>query len=266
MRDYHRWMGGVDVHDQLRLQRYSLQQQTKCKKYYKAIFLGLVDVAIVNAYVVYREIQKKRGARQNTHAEFLMQLQAQMLELTASDFAQPQVDDSIAVANTLPSDHVPRPSPDFPFVNGQKKHRQRQCKVCLNRERRVGERRATMFHYPGCSPSDKARTYLCNKWNNGQDRPRPRCGRDIQNREAGGGVGKRKRRSTDRGSLGRDDASMEGDDATEEEEDVDEDVEGASAEEEDAEDISAEAGETEGASSEVEGAGTHAEGEREQEG
>ncbi|POM81731.1 Gag protein [Phytophthora palmivora] len=89
---------------------------------------------------------------------------------------------------------------------------------------------------------------------------------DIQNREAGGGVGKRKRRSTDRGSLGRDDASMEGDDATEEEEDVDEDVEGASAEEEDAENISAEAGETEGATSEVEGAGTHAEGEREQEG
>ncbi|ETP03127.1 hypothetical protein F441_19883 [Phytophthora nicotianae CJ01A1] len=48
-------------------------------------------------------------------------------------------------------------------------------------------------------------TYLCNKvwphykkntltchqiwhlqWNNGKDRPKPRCGRDIQNREAGG--------------------------------------------------------------------------------
>ncbi|GMF37330.1 unnamed protein product [Phytophthora fragariaefolia] len=50
VRDYHRWMGGVDIHDQLRLQRCSLQLQTWCKKYYTTIFMGLVDVAIVNAY------------------------------------------------------------------------------------------------------------------------------------------------------------------------------------------------------------------------
>ncbi|KAG3101787.1 hypothetical protein PI124_g13559 [Phytophthora idaei] len=88
MRDYHRWMGGVDVHDQLRLQRYSLQQQTKCKKYYRAVFLGLIDMAVVNAYIVYREARKKRGANPMTHAEYLTQLQAQMLELTEEDFAQ----------------------------------------------------------------------------------------------------------------------------------------------------------------------------------
>ncbi|KAG3237253.1 hypothetical protein PI124_g17753 [Phytophthora idaei] len=88
MRDYHRWMGGVDAHDQLRLQRYSLQQQTKCKKYYKAVFPGLVDMAVVNAYIVYREARKKRGVNSMTHAEFLTQLQAQMLELTEEDFAQ----------------------------------------------------------------------------------------------------------------------------------------------------------------------------------
>ncbi|ETM33394.1 hypothetical protein L914_19371, partial [Phytophthora nicotianae] len=88
MRDYHRWMGGVDVHNQLRLQRYSLQQQTKCKKYYKVVFLGLVDIAIVNAYVVFRDVQKQREAKPQTHAEFLMHLQAQMLEVTEEDFAQ----------------------------------------------------------------------------------------------------------------------------------------------------------------------------------
>ncbi|POM61415.1 hypothetical protein PHPALM_29573 [Phytophthora palmivora] len=51
MRDYHRWMGGVDIHDQLRLQRYSLQLSVRFKKYYKAIILGLIDIAIfiVNA-------------------------------------------------------------------------------------------------------------------------------------------------------------------------------------------------------------------------
>ncbi|EGZ29518.1 hypothetical protein PHYSODRAFT_379326, partial [Phytophthora sojae] len=58
VRDYHQWMGGVDIHDQLRLQHYSLQGQTWCKKCYKSIFLGLVDVAIVKAYIVFREAVK----------------------------------------------------------------------------------------------------------------------------------------------------------------------------------------------------------------
>eukprot|EP00644_Phytophthora_capsici_P003017 jgi/Phyca11/102831/e_gw1.7.965.1 len=208
-------MGGVDVHNQLRLQRYSLQQQTKCKKYFKAIFLGLVDVAIVNAYIVYREAQKNRGARQFTHAEFLTQLQAQMLDLTKEDFdqRQPQVDGVNLVTRSMPAEHVPRENPDYQIVNGQRKRRQRQCKVCFNRKRSVGERRATKYYCPGCSPSEKARTYLCNKvwphvknntltchqiwrlqWNNGKDRPRLRCGRDIQNREAGTSAGKRKRK------------------------------------------------------------------------
>ncbi|OWZ16738.1 hypothetical protein PHMEG_0009414 [Phytophthora megakarya] len=54
-------MGGVDVHDQLRLQRYSIQLQTWCKKYYKSNFLGLVDVAIVNAYIIFKEAQEGNG-------------------------------------------------------------------------------------------------------------------------------------------------------------------------------------------------------------
>ncbi|KAE9320000.1 hypothetical protein PF001_g5622 [Phytophthora fragariae] len=41
IRDYHRWMGGVDVHDQLRLQRYSLQLAVTFRKYYKTVFLGI---------------------------------------------------------------------------------------------------------------------------------------------------------------------------------------------------------------------------------
>ncbi|POM59080.1 Hypothetical protein PHPALM_36187 [Phytophthora palmivora] len=169
MRDYHRWMDGVDVHDQLRLQRYSLQQQTTCKKYYKAVFMGLVNVAIVNAYIVYRE----------THAEFLTRLQVQMLELTEADFEerQPVSDTPLAIPTTLPTEHVPRESPDFKLINGQHERRQRQCNVCSNRKRHVGERRATKYYCPRCSPSDKARMYLCNK-----------------HREAGCSAGKRKRR------------------------------------------------------------------------
>uniref|UniRef100_H3GLY6 PiggyBac transposable element-derived protein domain-containing protein n=1 Tax=Phytophthora ramorum TaxID=164328 RepID=H3GLY6_PHYRM len=53
VKDYQTFMGGVDVHDQLRLQRYSLQLARRYKKYYKSLFLGLIDLAIVNAYIVF---------------------------------------------------------------------------------------------------------------------------------------------------------------------------------------------------------------------
>ncbi|KAG6959138.1 hypothetical protein JG688_00010212 [Phytophthora aleatoria] len=128
------------------------------------------------------------------------------------DYRPPPDDEGEPIPRSLPADHVPRENPDYQIVNGQRKRRQRQCKVCSNRKRSVGERRATKYYCPGCSLSDKARTYLCNKvwphtknntltchqiwhfqWNNGANRPRPRCGRDIQRREAGSGAGKRKR-------------------------------------------------------------------------
>ncbi|EGZ04376.1 hypothetical protein PHYSODRAFT_536540, partial [Phytophthora sojae] len=81
VRDYHQWMGGVDIHDQLRLQPYSLQGQTSCKKYYKSIFLRLVDVAIVNAYIVFREAAKRMDLKPASHAELLLELHAQLLQL-----------------------------------------------------------------------------------------------------------------------------------------------------------------------------------------
>ncbi|ETL41843.1 hypothetical protein L916_07240 [Phytophthora nicotianae] len=59
--------------------------------------------------------------------------------------------------------HEPRESPDYQIVNGTQKRRQRQCKVCSNRKRHVGDRRATKYFCAACSPSDKTRTYLCNK-------------------------------------------------------------------------------------------------------
>lgn len=47
-------MGGVDVHDQLRLQRYNVQLIYKTRKYYKTLFLRLFDMALVNAFIVFR--------------------------------------------------------------------------------------------------------------------------------------------------------------------------------------------------------------------
>ncbi|OWZ10639.1 hypothetical protein PHMEG_00016476 [Phytophthora megakarya] len=51
--DYHSSMGDVGVHDQFQMQRYSVQHVNKSLKYYKTKFLGLWDMATVNAYIVH---------------------------------------------------------------------------------------------------------------------------------------------------------------------------------------------------------------------
>ncbi len=83
--DYHAWMGGVDVHDQLRLQRYSLQLAVKFAKFYKSLFLGLIDMAITNAYVTYREYNRIHGKPTSVRAAFMAKLSNQLLQLKTGD-------------------------------------------------------------------------------------------------------------------------------------------------------------------------------------
>ncbi|OWY93242.1 hypothetical protein PHMEG_00037435 [Phytophthora megakarya] len=52
-----------------------------------SVFLGLIDIVVVNAFIVYREVQKQRGEAPAGHAEFLQILQAQLLQTTSADFA-----------------------------------------------------------------------------------------------------------------------------------------------------------------------------------
>ncbi|OWY90330.1 hypothetical protein PHMEG_00041586, partial [Phytophthora megakarya] len=66
--DYAIGMGDVDVHDQLRLQRYSIQKCISLRKYYKQLFLCIVDMAVVNGYIVHRITLKKKGMTPPTHA------------------------------------------------------------------------------------------------------------------------------------------------------------------------------------------------------
>ncbi|OWY97389.1 hypothetical protein PHMEG_00032092, partial [Phytophthora megakarya] len=65
---YHQYMGGVDVHDQLRLQRYSVQLSLRFRKYYKSLALGLIDMAIINSFIIFRENCKMRGDPPADHA------------------------------------------------------------------------------------------------------------------------------------------------------------------------------------------------------
>ena len=77
--DYTTGMGGVDQHDQLRLHRYSIQKSVRMLKYYKSIFLGIVDMAIVNGFIVHRLQKKKENAKVPTHAEYTLRLHQELL-------------------------------------------------------------------------------------------------------------------------------------------------------------------------------------------
>ncbi|POM68932.1 Hypothetical protein PHPALM_14843 [Phytophthora palmivora] len=85
--DYQGWMGGVDVHDQLRLQAYSLQTSTRFKKYYKGLFLGFVDLVLVNSYISHTEAAKIAGTTPMGRRKWFGVLQNQLLQLKAEDFS-----------------------------------------------------------------------------------------------------------------------------------------------------------------------------------
>ncbi|ETP31807.1 hypothetical protein F442_19353 [Phytophthora nicotianae P10297] len=78
-------MGGVDVHDQLRLQRYSVQRSIKYRKYYKSLFLGLVDLGITNGFIVHRAYCKKLKIKPMTHVQYMCKLHEDLLALTTDD-------------------------------------------------------------------------------------------------------------------------------------------------------------------------------------
>ncbi|POM57790.1 Hypothetical protein PHPALM_37652 [Phytophthora palmivora] len=85
-RDYHRWMGGVDVNDQLRLQRYSVQLSYKTRKYYKTLFLSLLAMALVNAFIVNRHFCKMNNKTLPKHYAFFETLMEQLLAVDDEAF------------------------------------------------------------------------------------------------------------------------------------------------------------------------------------
>ena len=123
---YNHAMGGVDQHDQLRLHRYSIQTRTRFRKYYKAIFLAVVDMAMVNGYIIHRHSCRSKGTRAPTHAEYLEQLHEQLLALNHSDFEHHPLAENLATE--------PLPELEHKMVQTDEmyrgKHRPFLCKVC----------------------------------------------------------------------------------------------------------------------------------------
>ncbi|KAE9312679.1 hypothetical protein PF001_g9109 [Phytophthora fragariae] len=152
-------MGGVDVHDHLRLQRYSIQRSIRMRKYYKTIFLGLVNLAMVNAFIVHKIAMQKKNQPVPTHAAFLRRLHVDLLNQTSEDF---NASDDMAelVAEPLPrQEHTLEKTEE---MNGTKR-RQWLCKVCSAYAGAGVRSFETSYVCASCSRTKKGRVTLCNK-------------------------------------------------------------------------------------------------------
>jgi hypothetical protein len=143
-------MGGVDVHDQLRLQRFSIQLAFRFQKYYKSLFFGLVDLALVNAYIVYREATKKKGETPMLRRDFMVELHKTLLDVKHFNFEEDNEDETSTPTATS-SLHVMALCEDIQESQGQKKRRQRSCKVCSLLRTDADKRTWTRCYCKDCS-------------------------------------------------------------------------------------------------------------------
>lgn len=125
--------------------RFSIQRSVRFKKYFHTIFVGLVDMALVNMYIIYTRLYARKypGQSAPTHCQFMEEMQAALLSVGPSDF---QGDMSIepmfgirprAAArprSVAPSRHQIEQVSQYRTVrvrgNVQQKRRQYACKAC----------------------------------------------------------------------------------------------------------------------------------------
>ncbi|OWZ16229.1 hypothetical protein PHMEG_00010000 [Phytophthora megakarya] len=137
--DYQNWMGGVDRHDQLRLQSHSLQMSTKFRKYYTSLFLGFLDMVMVNAYLSHKEAAKIKKTVAMKRSEWFCVLQNQLLQLKAEDFAGVDATPPRSIhrrkRTPVRLTHALQQSEDWVVVSGVQKRRQMSCKICARARR-----------------------------------------------------------------------------------------------------------------------------------
>lgn len=160
------------------LHRYSLQLAIKYKKYYKSLFLGLVDLAIINAYIIYNARRVADGQRKLSHVKFIKQMHLELCQLRPDDWEGLLYDEDAAAtpsrsrSRTQQPGHIPVQNDEWRPGNNQagRKRRTRVCKVCSLLKGTDGARGGDSSMY--CSdcklatPSKKPkawRVFLCDK-------------------------------------------------------------------------------------------------------
>ncbi|DAZ99397.1 TPA: hypothetical protein N0F65_005299 [Lagenidium giganteum] len=163
VKDYHDLMGGVEIHDQLRLQRYSVQLTCRFKNTTKLSLSWAV-----NAYIIHREHKRHKGSLKGfSRRDFFETLQRELLSTDDADFEA-----MVRVTCTTPPPTPCRrrfdPNPvevnDFMLVKDKsgammRRRRHRACNVCsVMRAEGDVRGKTTKWHCLECS--DGA-IYLC---------------------------------------------------------------------------------------------------------
>lgn len=139
VRGYHELVGGVDRHDQLRL-----QLTNRFREYYVSLFFGLADLVVVNCFMTYNQYKKDQGSRSIKRADFMIELQQQLLSRTVRDFAEVELLTRTGTPvmtrkrQRMASAHTTTLTDEWRGEGKSRKRRQRACKVCSLVRRKVG--------------------------------------------------------------------------------------------------------------------------------
>ena len=152
MHSYNQFMGGVDLNDQLA--KYSAFNHRSCK-WWKKVFFRLLNLAMVNAYVLYREWQKSMGK----DIKNLRQVKFH------HNIIKGLINEKLArkVSGRKSVEHLRLIEPHFPSpLLSEATHRkiQRHCVVCNPAERKIDATKGETRRRPG-----KTTTYQCIKCN-----------------------------------------------------------------------------------------------------
>ena len=130
--EYNKHMGGVDQADQM-LSYYGFTHRTV--KWWRRAFFHLLNVSVLNAYILYQQQQVKKC----THEQFQIELARQLLVKyggqTPASLSSPQ-SSLLPTSSRLTGRHFPERTPDA--NNGRPT--QSQCRVCCWRK---GRKRVT---------------------------------------------------------------------------------------------------------------------------
>lgn len=150
MVDYNQYMLGVDKMDQL-VSYYSFLH--KSVKWWKKVFFWIVEVVVVNSYIIYKEQVSSNGKGPITHLAYRRRL---IDTLSEAQRSIPRVRTGPRTSQTLE-----RLQPTRHFMKKGKKRR--DCAVCSNRQ--GGTRHLTLYECSTCSdnpalcPSDCFKAY-----------------------------------------------------------------------------------------------------------
>ena len=164
VKEYNKFMQGVDRVDQMRSSRYSIADGHSFKKWHKKLAMAFIDIARVNAYETRKiaqngnngaEKEKTRVESRDPHRYFLVQLISDLLygnwkNAIESDPSEFLSDLTLGTPTKIARVPCSSPSPSMQcrsdcssllIRNGEKKHRSsRNCVICKHEGRKATQR------------------------------------------------------------------------------------------------------------------------------